>query len=185
MTARITPAVADPPVARDVLTPAQFHAAISAASRRWFGACLAITRNRALAEDAVQEALLSAWAARAQFAHDAALETWIHRIAINAALQLLRKQRPASWLPLTAEPACAGPGAEQVRAGQELGRDLHTALAALSEMERLCFVLKHLEQWRLREIAEVLQTGVGPVKQALFRALAKLRVSLADRRSDP
>ena len=56
-----------------------------------FSACLKITRNRAMAEDAVQEALLSAWAKRSQFHHDSRLDTWIHRIAVNAALQLIIK----------------------------------------------------------------------------------------------
>ena len=70
-------------------TQAEFHEAISNRSDRWFSACLRITRNHELAEDAVQEALLSAWNKRDQFQHSARLETWIHRIAVNAALQLL------------------------------------------------------------------------------------------------
>lgn len=65
-------------------TQAEFHEAITNRADRWFAACLKITRNRAMAEDAVQEALLSAWAKRSQFQHDARLDTWIHRIAVNA-----------------------------------------------------------------------------------------------------
>ena len=42
-------------------------------------------------------------------------------------------------------------------------------------MERVCFVLKHLEHWRLKEIAEELRTNDGTVKQAVFRAVRKLR----------
>ncbi len=72
-------------------TQADFHAAISDRSDRWFSACLKITRNRDMAEDAVQDALLNAWNKRHQFDSSARLDTWIHRIAINAALQLLRK----------------------------------------------------------------------------------------------
>ena len=61
-------------------TRAEFHEAIAGRSDRWYAACLKITRNQALAEDAVQEALVSAWAKREQFQHTARLETWIHRI---------------------------------------------------------------------------------------------------------
>ena len=50
--------------------------------------------------DAVQDALLSAWDKRHQFERGARLDTWIHRIAVNAALQLLRKQHPNRWEPL-------------------------------------------------------------------------------------
>ncbi len=78
---------------------AEFHEAISNRSDRWYGACLKITRNQHLAEDAVQEALLSAWNKRHQFQHTARLETWIHRIAVNSALQLLRKNRPGVFEP--------------------------------------------------------------------------------------
>jgi RNA polymerase sigma factor (sigma-70 family) len=49
----------------------------------------------------------------------------------------------------------------------------------LSEFERVCFALKHLEQWRLREIAEEVGSDVGAVKQAVFRAVRKLRVRMS------
>ena len=58
------------------------------------------------------------------------------------------------------------------------------SLDQLSELERTCFVLKHLEHWRLDDIAESLQTGVNNIKQALFRALRKLRVSMAPWRNE-
>jgi DNA-directed RNA polymerase specialized sigma24 family protein len=45
-------------------------------------------------------------------------------------------------------------------------------------MERQTFLLKHIEGWRLDEIAESLQINVPAVKHALFRAVKKLRVDL-------
>ncbi len=48
----------------------------------------------------------------------------------------------------------------------------------LSPMERQVFLLKHVEGWRLDEIAESTQTTVAGVKHALFRAVKKLRVDL-------
>ena len=156
-------------------TQAEFHEAITNRADRWFAACLKITRNRAMAEDAVQEALLSAWAKRSQFQHDARLDTWIHRIAVNAALQLLRKNRPASFEPLDFEIPDDADSQEGVLHAGELERDLGKALTHLSDIERICFVLKHIEQWRLKEIAEELDINVGVVKQALFRGVGKLR----------
>jgi DNA-directed RNA polymerase specialized sigma24 family protein len=41
-----------------------------------------------------------------------------------------------------------------------------------------------MEQWRLNEIATELDTSIGTIKQALFRAVKKLRVTMADRRSN-
>ena len=156
-------------------TRTDFHEAISRRGDRWYAACLKITRNRDLAEDAVQEALLSAWHKREQFQQTARLETWIHRIAVNAALQLLRKQRPGVFEALETDVVDESDLPENARREQELGAELSHALRCLTEIERVCFVLKHLEQWRLKEIAEELDVKIDTVKQALFRAVRKLR----------
>jgi RNA polymerase sigma-70 factor (ECF subfamily) len=168
---------------REAPTRADFHDAISARGDRWYAVCLRITRDRDLAEDAVQDALLSAWNKRDQFDSSARLETWIHRIAINAALQLLRKRHPERFEPLDFEVEDASDAPDEHQANAELGTRLSASLKRLSETERVCFVLKHLEQWRIREIAEELDTNDGSVKQALFRAVRKLRPSFADLRS--
>lgn len=162
-----------------VPTQADFHAAISSRSDRWLAACLKITRNRDMAEDAVQDALLNAWNKRHQFDNTARLDTWIHRIAINAALQLLRKNRPAAFEPIETDIVDDGETPEYIRAKEELGKSLAAALTHLSEFERVCFVLKHLEQWRLKEIADEIGSDVGAVKQAIFRAVRKLRVRMS------
>ena len=160
-------------------TRAEFHEAIANRSDRWYAACLKITRNQDLAEDAVQEALMSAWDKRRQFQHTARLETWIHRIAVNAALQLLRKQRPGVFEPLETDVADdSGQPETAAQHERDLDRELQTAFRGLSEIERVCFVLKHLEQWRLKEIAEELDVKIDTVKQALFRAVKKLRVRM-------
>ena len=168
---------------RGLPTQAEFHEAISNRSDRWFSACLRITRNRELAEDAVQEALLAAWNKRDQFHGDSSLETWIHRIAVNSALQLIRKQRPAAFEPLDADLADDGESPERDRANHDLGDNLAAAFQHLTEIERVCFVLRHLEQWKLKEIADEVGTNEGRVKQALFRGVKKLRVKMADMRS--
>lgn len=164
-------------------TQADFHEAISSRGDRWFGACLRITRSRELAEDAVQDALLSAWQKRDQFRQGARLDTWIHRIAVNAALQLLRKRRPGVFEPLDFEIEDEESVPDQERHTEELGADLARALTRLSDIERVCFVLKHLEEWRLKEIAEEIGSNVGTVKQALFRGVKKLRGSMPSLRS--
>ena len=165
-------------------TQADFHEAISNRSDRWFAACLNITRNRALAEDAVQDALLNAWNKRHQFDNTARLDTWIHRIAVNAALQLLRKQRPATFEPFETEVEDDSEAPDTITADQQLGKSLSAALTHLSEFERVCFVLKHLEQWRLKEIAEETGTDVGAVKQGVFRAVRKLRARMGSLKGD-
>ena len=77
----------------------------------------------------------------------------------------------------------AAPEGEYVH--DALNRDLAVALQRLSATERQAFLLKHIEGWRLDEIAESLQTSISNVKSALFRGIRKLRVDLHVWRSEP
>jgi RNA polymerase sigma-70 factor, ECF subfamily len=160
--------------------PDSFHAVLSERGVRWYNACLRITRDADLAADAVQEALLKAWDRRDEFRGDAELDTWIHRIALNAAIDLMRRRQPQATDELDADRLIAGPAgspdSEYIQ--QALGRDLVTAMQRLSTMERQTFLLRHIEGWRLEEIAESLHTNANNAKQALFRAVRKLRVEL-------
>jgi RNA polymerase sigma-70 factor, ECF subfamily len=160
--------------------PDAFHAVLSERSPRWYNACLRITRDADLAADAVQEALLKAWHRRDDFRGDAALDSWIHRIALNAAIDLIRRRKTRAEDELHDDaheaPALGAPETEYTQ--EALGRDLAAAMQRLSAMERQVFVLKHIEGWRLDEIAESLQTTINGVKHALFRATRKLRVDL-------
>lgn len=159
-------------------TRAEFHEAISRRSGSWYAACLKITRNSALAEDALQDALLNAWRKRYQFQGDARLDTWIHRIAINSALQILRRNRNGVFEPLEIDVADSTYTPESAQHARDLECEITAALAGLSDLERVCFVLKHLEEWRLREIAAELGTGMDTVKQALVRGVRKMRTNV-------
>lgn len=176
------------------LSGVDFHQALQRCGDRWYSACLNITRSPALAEDAVQDGLLLAWRKRRQFNGKAALETWIHRIIVNAALQLLRRNKAETIVGTSSGVTGAarlGPlepiepdTPPEAHAGDELLSALEEKINTLTDYERICFVLKHVEEWRLIEIATETDNSVNSVKQALFRALKKLRVGLADWRME-
>jgi RNA polymerase sigma-70 factor (ECF subfamily) len=149
-------------------------------SVRWYNACLRITRDADLAADAVQDALLKAWHRRDEFRGEAELSTWIHRIALNAAIDLTRRRKTRAEEELDPEAFEAAPSssAESEYTQDALGRDMSVAMQRLTNKERQIFLLKHVEGWRLDEIAESLQTPLGSVKNSLFRAVRKLRVDL-------
>lgn len=156
-------------------TQTDFQAAIAARAGSWYSACLRITRNPQLAEDALQDALLNAWKNRHQFQHGAKLETWIHSIAVNSALGSLRKQRPNLFEELPPELEDPAESAEQSHYNEALHAELDAAMQTLTDDERICFVLRHLEQWNLKEIAAAVGKNANAVKQSLFRAVRKLR----------
>jgi RNA polymerase sigma-70 factor, ECF subfamily len=160
--------------------PDAFQTVLKERSRRWYNACLRITRDADLAADAVQDALLKAWNHRDDFRGEAALDSWIHRIALNSALDLIRRRKTRAEDELDVEAHAAAPwaAAENEHIREALGKDLEAAMQRLTALERQVFLLKHIEGWRLDEIAESLQSNINSVKNALFRAVHKLRVDL-------
>jgi RNA polymerase sigma-70 factor (ECF subfamily) len=167
--------------------PDSFHAVLSECRVRWYNACLRITRDADLAADAVQEALLKAWDRRNEFRGESDLDTWIHRIALNAAIDLMRRRKPQAADEFDADRLIAAPSAspDSECIQQALEKDLATAMQRLTTMERQTFLLRHIEGWRLDEISDSLQTNVNNTKQALFRAVRKLRVDLHVWRGEP
>ena len=128
--------------------------------------CFVLLSDRALAEDAMQEALLRAWKRRDTLRNPAYFGTWLNRILINECKTLLRKRKrqlPTADLPNLAAP----PPDEQAMA-------LRTALFALPEKYRVPLVLNLLEGYTLREIAAMLSLPVGTVKTRIARAKQKL-----------
>jgi RNA polymerase sigma-70 factor, ECF subfamily len=168
------------------LTLDDFQAVLNAKSGRWYNACLRITRDAQMAEDAVQDALLKAWAQRSNFRGGADLDTWIHRIAINAAIDIMRRMRPVADEPHDFDQHAAGANdsPEVTYASRALGSDMVAAMDRLTMSERECFVLKHIEGWPLDEIAKRQQTNVNNTKQTLFRAVKKMRAELNDWRGE-
>jgi RNA polymerase sigma-70 factor (ECF subfamily) len=137
-----------------------------------------ITGDEAAAEDAVQEAFLRAYRSLDRFDERAQWGTWLHRIAVNAALEIVRKRQrqPAQTSQSSEDPhPSPDPGPDRVVLGLEVERAVRSALADLSPLERTAFVLRHFEGRSIAEICAQLGLGVSAGKQAIFRAVKKLR----------
>ncbi|WP_079195957.1 RNA polymerase sigma factor [Streptomyces sp. CB03578] len=127
--------------------------------------------NRADAEDAVQEAFLSAWRQLPEFRHGASFGTWMYRIVTNRCLNVLRRPRPVS-LDAVAEPPAADSGSSPPRVAET---DAATAalVEALMELRpelRACWVLRELHGLHYDEIARVLGASEQTVRGRLSRA---------------
>ncbi len=151
-----------------------------------FRVCARITADKALAEDAVQEAFFNAYRHLADFDGRAAFTTWLHRIGVNAALEQLRRRRRHD-VHETVEDYDEGPGfdaidpeagPERVAHGAQVRREVEALLARMSTIERTAFVLRHHEGQSLEDISAALSLNVNACKQAIFRAVRKLRAVL-------
>jgi RNA polymerase sigma-70 factor (ECF subfamily) len=165
---------------------AAFRHLVDANGAVLFRVCARITGDRALAEDAVQEALLNAFRHLADFDGRSAFSTWLYRIAVNAALAQVRKRRylEVAWPQAgadTARPfdaADESPTPDRQAMSAEIRRQLDAELARMTPIERAAFVLRHQEGRSIEEICVVLSLNVSGAKQAIFRAVRKLRAAL-------
>lgn len=150
-----------------------------------------ITGNQADAEEAAQEAFLRAYNKLSGFRQDAAFSTWITRIAMNTAINLVERRNRdlsqdghriaenASSVDQTIQLADTHAGPERLLLDREATVLRDDALAALTPMERAAFTLRHMEDLPIAEIAAALNVPANSAKQAVFRAVGKLRRSLA------
>ncbi len=151
--------------------------------RYLFAVAYRVTGEEGLAEDVVQDTFLRAYEQLDRFDFRARFTTWIYRIAVNRAIDVMRRRGRMGEVfdPAGAE-ARHGlvndlhPQREAESA--EMGRLAQAALAAMTPMERTSFVLRHMEGRSIAEIGEVLGVRAGATKHAVFRAVRKLRAAL-------
>ena len=128
-----------------------------------------------LAQDYAQEAWIRAIRALPTFRGDARFSTWLHRIAVNAALQALRKAETRTKREAPApEEVPVAPG----RGDSLLQKRLERALDELPEGMRQVLILHDVEGYTHEEIGDVLGVTSGTSKSQLFKARAKMRALL-------
>jgi RNA polymerase sigma-70 factor, ECF subfamily len=168
-----------------------FRGLVDRHSRALFHLAYRITGNEAEAEDVVQETFVRAWRALDRFEARAQVGSWLHRIAANAALDVVRARRRHGER-AAGRPAGAGeeeqdpleriasdlPSPERLAAGSEVSRRLRAAMAQLTASERTAFVLRHFEDQPIEEIGRALGLQGNAAKQTVFRAVRKLRRAL-------
>jgi RNA polymerase sigma-70 factor (ECF subfamily) len=151
---------------------------------RVFNLCLRMLGDPEDARDAAQETFVTALRKLAQFRGDAAFTTWLHRVAVNACYDELRRQRRRPVLHIVApedadggtqpEPGPATPDHADDVAGT---LDAATAIARVPEEFRIALVLADVQDLPYDEIARILEVPVGTVKSRVHRGrLALARV---------
>ena len=155
-------------------------------SKKIFHSTLRITRNREDAEDALQDCFLSGMLHLHDFDGRSQLSTWLTRIAINAALMKLRRNRYSKEVPMefVDEEGKERPrfqiidGAlnpEDTFAEQERAKILHGALAGLRPRVRAAIEICQLQECSVRETARKLGISTAAAKGRLFHARVALR----------
>ena len=139
------------------------------------------------AEDVVQETFLRAYRQLGRFESRANFSTWLHRIAVNCSIDLIRARPSREAAQDTADldrfggdergdPSRVSP--ERLVLSTEVQEAVSAAMSALSQMERAAFVLRHFEGHSIEEISRALGLKTNATKHSIFRAVKKMRVAL-------
>lgn len=131
-----------------------------------------------LAEDAAQEAFIKAWQHLPNYRPRSPFRNWVYRIAMNAALDVLRRERETvnvDDIPLTAP----GQGPEAHAERGERAEQVRQAVLALPPSSRAAVILREYAGLTYREMADTLNIPLGTVMSRLNYGRTKLRKALA------
>ncbi len=147
-----------------------------------------LLRDRALAEDAVQAAFMAAFRGLANFEGRSSLKTWLHRITVNAALDILRQVKRRAEQPIdehlpefdSYECRIEAPWAhmasvDEILESEDLHDRVHKAIGELPDGYRNVLQLRDVEGYNTSEVAELLGISETNVKVRLHRARAVLK----------
>ena len=147
---------------------------------RFFRMAYAILRNKEDAEDAVQDAVLSAYVHLRNFEGRSAFTTWFTRIVLNAALMILRKrtnsridavpESPSGETSWTERIPTPQPDPEMVCAEGETLQLIDVLLGKISPALRQSFTMIYYDEMSSREACDLLGVSIGAFKARVFRA---------------
>jgi RNA polymerase sigma-70 factor (ECF subfamily) len=148
-----------------------FTALMGRHERRVFNLAYRMLGRREEALEATQEAFLSCFRHLGRFRGDSAFSTWLHRIAVNACYDMLRRQAPLSTLDPELVPPPPHPDHSDAVAA---ATDVQRALLEVPEEFRAVLILHDVQDLQLQDIAEALGIPVGTVKSRLHRGRVAL-----------
>jgi RNA polymerase sigma-70 factor (ECF subfamily) len=164
-----------------------FRALVECHSRAVYRLAHRMTGSAQDAEDVVQETFLKAYRQLSRFESRANFSTWLHRIAVNCSIDLIRSRphreagRDAADLDQfgSDERHQAGHASpERLMLSTEVQDRVMGAMSSLSAMERAAFALRHFEGQSIDEISHALGLKANATKHSIFRAVKKMRAAL-------
>lgn len=159
-----------------------------------YGTALRLTRNRAAAEDLIQETFLKAWRSFRTFQAGTNARAWLYKILMNAYIDSYRR---AAREPETVDHEDVGDfylyakaqdsddlkragDPEEILLSKIMDADVKAALEQVPEPFRAAVVLADLQEFSYREIADILNIPIGTVMSRLYRGRRHLQRLLWD-----
>jgi RNA polymerase sigma-70 factor (ECF subfamily) len=154
---------------------------------------LRYVKNEDDAKDIYQDVFIRVFNGLKRFQFKSEFSTWLYRIVTNVCITHITRISKRDFVSIHAdkdqenenmkrefEIIDHSPAPDRVVNSTEISEQINNALESLSPRQKMIFMLKHYEGYKLKEIAEILKCGEGTVKKYLFDAVRKMRTQLED-----
>jgi RNA polymerase sigma-70 factor, ECF subfamily len=148
-------------------------------------------KNEDDAKDIYQDVFIRVYKGLKKFQFNSEFSTWLYRIVVNVCLTHKTKSNRREFVSIHPDNEDENiktgieieddqPVPDRAVTSMEISEHINQALETLSPRQKMIFILKHYEGYKLREIAEMLSCGEGTIKKYLFEAVRKMRTQLTD-----
>jgi RNA polymerase sigma-70 factor, ECF subfamily len=160
--------------------------------RQVFSIAANYVRSSEDAKDIYQEVLIRIYKGLPKFEFRSEFSTWLFRIATNVCLTHRTNNRKHKYISLDEPPnedeeyhthtrdLSGEDKTDQRILDKEISKNIQNALQYLSPQQKLVFTLRHFQEFKLKEIAEMMNCSEGTVKKYLFTAVQKMRTELKE-----
>ena len=153
--------------------------------KRIFSLAYQYTKNKEDAEDILQETFIKTYnyLDKYKIENESTFSSWIYRIGINCSIDYLRRKKSkkedyGDWDTWEKTLPSNHSNPEQTIGLEQLREKINQLVEGLSPRQRMVFILKHYQQFSIKEIAEYLECSEGSVKKQLFRAVSAIKSPL-------
>ena len=156
--------------------------------RRILALAFQLVGNTEDAQDVYQDVFMRVYNKLHTFRFECDFFTWLYRIVVNCAISYRRKRKRHTHYSLDemAEsdgwrwlPSDSNPDPERLTMSNEIRKQIHTILETLPMMQRVVFVLRYFQDFKIRTISEIVGCSEGTVKNYIFRGSQKMKKELA------
>lgn len=150
--------------------------------KRIFALAYQYTKNKEDAEDILQETFIKTYnyLEKYKVENESSFSSWIYRIGINCSIDYLRRKKHkkedySDWDKWEKTIPSEQSNPEHTVGENQLREKISSLVEGLSPRQRMVFILKHYQQYSIKEIAEYLDCSEGSVKKQLFRAVSAIK----------
>jgi len=164
-----------------------FQRLVQEHDRQVLGLAFRMLGNSQDAEDVYQEVFMKVYKKIHTFRFQSTFKTWLYRIVVNTVINYRKSRNKylnVTWIPenvgedISWTPADENPLPDELAINQEIQKKIQEAVDTLTLIQRTIFVLRFYQDFKIKDIAEIVSCSEGTVKNTLFRSTQKVRRSL-------